>query len=214
MILASFRASELRLVHWLSCDLRGEFADGLASFVNDLWPGVVYFVLLFLIALLTKRGRARFPRVLVTLLLSMGFVHGVREVIWRTMPRVRPGRTFTEAQVLRGPIDRETCASHPDMWVERSYPPSSPSFPSSHTITGGACAIALSFASPWLGAAGWIYAGLEGWGRLYWGKHWPSDIVGSLVLAALSGVLAWRVAPRVIARLRRRGAPPGIAARG
>ena len=214
MILASFRASELRLVHWLSCDLRGEFADGLASFVNDLWPGVVFFVLLFLIALLTKRGRARFPRVLVTLLLSMGFVHGVREVIWRTMPRVRPGRTFTEAQVLRGPIDRETCASHPDMWVERSYPPSSPSFPSSHTITGGACAIALSFASPWLGAAGWIYAGLEGWGRLYWGKHWPSDIVGSLVLAALSGVLAWRVAPRVIARLRRRGAPPGIAARG
>ena len=214
MILASFRASELRLVHWLSCDLRGEFADGLASFVNDLWPGVVFFVLLFLIALLTKRGRARFPRVLVTLLLSMGFVHGVREVIWRTMPRVRPGRTFTEAQVLRGPIDRETCASHPDMWVERSYPPSSPSFPSSHTITGGACAIALSFASPWLGAAGWIYAGLEGWGRLYWGKHWPSDIVGSLLLAAASGVLAWRIAPRVIARLRRRGAPPGIAARG
>jgi len=205
VLLASFRDVELTILHWINCDLRGEFADGLASFVNNLWPGLAFFVLLFLIALLTTKGRANFPRVLVTLLLTMGFVHGARDLIWRTMPRARPGKAFTEAQILRGGIPIETCASHPEMWVEHAYPPSSPSFPSSHTVTGGACAIALTFVSPWLGAAGWVYAGLEGWGRMYWGKHWPSDIVGSLLLSALFGVVAWRLSSRLFGRI---GSPP------
>ena len=208
MFLATIRDLELTILHWLNCDLRGDFADGLAQFVNNLWPGVVFFVLLFLVALVTKKGRARFPRILVTLLLTMGFVHGARELIWRTVPRSRPGKSFTEAQILRGSIPIETCGAHPEFWVEHAYPPSSPSFPSSHTVTGGACAIALTFASPWLGAAAWLYTALEGWGRMYWGKHWPSDIVGSLVLAALLGIWAWRLAPRVLARLHRRGRPP------
>lgn len=208
MILASFRDTELKLLHTITCDLRGKFADGLADFVNDVVPGAAFFVLLFLLSLVTKKGRSRFPRVLVTLLLTMGFVHGAREVVWRTMPRTRPGSTFTEAEILRGPIARETCDAHPELWVEHAYPPKSPSFPSSHAVTGGACAIALTFASPWLGAAGWLWALLEGWGRLYWGKHWPSDIVGSLVLAALLGMLAWRLAPRVLADLSRRRRPP------
>ena len=209
MILATFRDFELRILHWITCDLRGPTTDTLCDFVNDLVPGVAFYVLLFLLAGVTKRGRSRLPRVIVTLLLTMGFVHGVRELIWRTMPRARPGSTFPEAQILRGAIPRETCDAHPEMWVEHAYPPRSPSFPSSHTITGGACAIALTYASPWLGAAGWAWAGLEGFGRLYWGKHWPSDVVGSLFLAAILGILAWRLAPSILARVRGRRAPPG-----
>lgn len=211
MILASLRETELRFMHWITCDLRGSVADELAEFVNGLVSGIAFFVLLFVLSVATKRGRERFPRVFVTLLLAMGFVHGVRELIWNTMPRTRPGSTFPDDQVLIGPIARETCASYPEKWVERGYRPKSASFPSSHVVTGGACAIALTFANPWLGAAGWLWAALEGWGRLYWGKHWPSDVVGSLVLAALLGTLAWRLAPRVLAdvgRWRARRAPP------
>lgn len=208
MLLASFRDTELRLLHTITCELRGRFADGLADFVNDVVPGAAFFVLLFLLSAVTKRGRARFPRVVVTLLLAMGFVHGVREAIWRTMPRLRPGSTFADEQILSGPIARETCDAHPELWVERGYRPKSPSFPSSHVVTGGACAIALTYANPWLGAAAWLWAVFEGWGRLYWGKHWPSDIAGSLVLAVLLGMLAWRLAPRVLADLSRRRRPP------
>ena len=205
MFLATFRDLELKILHWINCDGRGGFADVFAQFVNSFLSGVHVFLLLFLISVVSKRGRERFPRVLVTLLLTMGFVHGTRAVLWRTVPRDRPGKSFTEAQILRGGLPIETCASQPEKWVEHSYPPTSPSFPSSHTVTGGACAIALTFASPWLGAAGWIYAALEGWGRMYWGKHWPSDVVGSLVLSALLGIWAWRLAPRVLSRIWRRG---------
>jgi membrane-associated phospholipid phosphatase len=58
---------------------------------------------------------------------------------------------------------------------------------------------------------GWLYALLVGAGRLYWGKHWPSDIVGSFALCVAAAWLAWRLSPRVLAalgRLRRRRAVP------
>lgn len=203
-LLASLRDLELSICRAVACGMRGPVADEVAALVNDVIFGAGFFVLLLLLSCVTARGRSRVLRVVVTLVLGMGISHGVRALVWAVAPRARPGNTFAEEQVLRGPIERETCASWPDKWVERGYPPKSPSFPSSHVVTGGACAAALTAANPWLGAAGWLYAGAEGWGRLYWGKHWPSDLLGSLVLAAFAGRVAWRLAPVVIARLRRR----------
>lgn len=211
MILATFRDLELRILHWITCDLAGPAADRVAEFANNVLKGAVVFAVLFLLSLATRRGRERFPRVVLTLLLTMGAVHLVREIVWRTLPRTRPGRTFEDARKLTTPAQWATCGDHPDLWVERDYAPKSSSFPSSHTVTGGACAIALTYASPALGVAGWLYAGVEGFGRLYWGKHWPTDVLGALVLAALLGVLAWRASPRllhVLGRLLRRRPVP------
>ena len=55
-----------------------------------------------------------------------------------------------------------------------------------------------------MGGIAWVYAFLVGFGRLYWGKHWPTDVLGSLALSAVAGVLAWRLAGRWEPWLRRR----------
>jgi len=199
---------EYPLLRRIVCEWESPLVDGLAAFLNDEVFGVPFFLLLFLLGMTTARGRARAPRAVVTTLLAMGLAHGVLAVLWRTMPRDRPGEHFTEEQTLRGPIQRASCGERPEMWVERAHPPKSPSFPSSHTVTAGAAAGGLTTLSPLLGAVGWVYAVLVGVARLYWGKHWPSDVAGALLLCVAATWVAWRLSPRALAalgRLRRRG---------
>jgi membrane-associated phospholipid phosphatase len=212
------RDVELRILHEITCTWASPFADGLARFVNDGWFGPALFALVWLALLLSAARRPRAVRVLVAAVLTLGIVHGIRWATWKTLPRPRPGQTFAEGRILRGAW-RETCASHPDMWVERDYPPKSPSFPSSHAVTAGAVAAALGFGFRWLAAPAWLFAALVAWGRLYWGKHWPSDVVGSLLLSLLVGWLVWRLLPRrrspFPGRLAGSGAaPPASDARG
>jgi membrane-associated phospholipid phosphatase len=203
------REIELKILHWITCG-ESAFQDTLAEYVNSAWFGVPFFVLVVLFVALSKRGRERFARTAVAIALAVAVGQIVLMTIWKVAPRDRPGKGFTEAQILRGPLERPTCAEHPEMWVERAHPPNRPSFPSSHMMFAACAAGALAYASGWAAVVVWTYALLVGWGRLYWGKHWPSDIVGSLVLGALLGWLGWTVAGRVIDALRRRRAPPSI----
>src|SRR5262245_44608249 len=104
------------------------------------------------------------PRVLLAAVIGLALVHGVRETLWRTVPRARPASTFPKDKVLMGPKDRATCASRPDAIVSRSYPPTSPSFPSSHVVTAGAIAAAIFAASRGIGIVAWFYVLLVGLG--------------------------------------------------
>ena len=202
--LASLQDLELRLLHWINCEGESPLNDTIANFANDPLFGVPVFILLFLSVALTAAGRARLPRVVLTALVALALVHGVRVVAWRVAPRGRPGTLFAEAQILRGPTDRATCAEHPKMWVERGHPPREPSLPSSHVITAAAVAAALCYAAWWAGALGWLYALAVGFGRMNWGKHWPTDVLASLLLGALAGWAAWRLAPGIQAYARKR----------
>ena len=204
IVLASLRDLELSILHWVNCDGESPLADTIAAYANDPLFGIPVFVLLLLLVATTRNGRAKLGRLLLAAVLASGMLHGLREVLWRTVPRDRPGQGFTEEQILRTPNRRLTCAEHPEMWVERGHPPKVPSFPSSHVITAGAIAAVLGFGSVWVGGIAWIYALLVGFGRLYWGKHWPTDVLGSLALSAVAGALAWRLAGRWEPRLRRR----------
>ena len=211
--LVSLRDVDLSILRWLTCDHDPAWAELPAYLVDDEWFGAAVFTLLWLLVALGRRSRARAMPVLLAIVLAVGVGHGLREVIWRVAPRARPANTFPADKVLTGPFQRGTCASRPDAIVSRSYPPKSPSFPSSHTITAGCIAAALAYGSRWVGVLAWLYAGLVGLGRLWWTKHWPSDVVGSLVLSAAIGAVAWRIAVPLDARIRGTripgAAPPG-----
>jgi undecaprenyl-diphosphatase len=203
-VLASLRDVELGLLRRITCDWATPLVDALVPFVDHAGFGAAVVLLLFLLVALSRAGRRRAVLGALTLVLTMGAAHGVREAFWRLAPRTRPGSTFPEEKVLRGPIETKACGEHPGTWVERGHPPRSPAFPSSHAVTIAACAVGLTVAAPWAGALAWLYALLVGYGRLYPGKHWPTDVLGSLVLTALLGWACARLARRVLPRLEAR----------
>lgn len=196
-------ALDLRILRWMTCDFDPAWGDVVAQALNDDVFGAFVFALLALLAALAARARAQAPRAALAVLLSVGALHAVRSACWKVAPRDRPGTAFGRDHILMGPFERATCASRPDHLVARAYPPTSPSFPSSHTITAGGIAAVLAIVAPWpVGVLAWGYALLVGVARVYWSKHWPSDIVGSLLLSAVVGWLAWGVAGRIDARVR------------
>jgi membrane-associated phospholipid phosphatase len=196
---------DVRILRALTCGFDPTWGDVVAQALNDDVFGAFVFALLALLGLLSARARAQAPRAILAVVLCVGALHLVRMGCWKVVPRDRPGTAF-KGHVLMGPFERATCERRPDAIVARAYPPTSPSFPSSHTITAGGIAAILAIVAPWpVGALAWLYALLVGTARVFWSKHWPSDIVGSLLLCVVVG--RPRGGPRRIdARVRGPGA--------
>lgn len=78
------------------------------------------------------------------------------------------------------------------------------SFPSGHTtLAASIAAIVWVSLRDWRTVAACVFVVLVGAARVYQGMHWPSDILGSLVLGAVAGYIAVSVTrlPWVAARL-------------
>lgn len=76
--------------------------------------------------------------------------------------------------------------------------PSGYSFPSSHTLS----AFSLAWMSVWCKQKKWIcplfvYAGLIAFTRLYLGVHYPTDILGGIIVSALITYGVWFVLDKI-----------------
>jgi len=86
--------------------------------------------------------------------------------------------------------------------------PTSGSFPSGHTASAAAFALAVTVEKPLLGAAVLPLAGAVAYSRVHTGAHWFSDVLGGVVIGA--GAVALSTALRPPDWLRRKiDGPPG-----
>lgn len=69
------------------------------------------------------------------------------------------------------------------------------SFPSGHTTSAFATATALSltYRKWYVTAPSFIYAGFVGYSRMRLGMHFPSDVLGGIVIGIGAGLLTWQV---------------------
>ncbi|MEG0995074.1 MAG: phosphatase PAP2 family protein [Bacilli bacterium] len=72
-------------------------------------------------------------------------------------------------------------------------PPTDFSFPSGHTSVSIAGAFIIFYANKKMGILAYILAGLIAFSRMYLFVHYPSDILGGIIIGIISGVLAIKI---------------------
>jgi undecaprenyl-diphosphatase len=70
-------------------------------------------------------------------------------------------------------------------------PTHEPSFPSDHATFAFAIALAVLFASGYLGALSLLLAALIAFARVYTGQHYVSDVAGGAVIGSLCTLFFW-----------------------
>lgn len=87
------------------------------------------------------------------------------------------------------PYDR-----YPNDIVQRDHPGTF-SFPSGHTTVAfaTATALSLSYKKWYVTAPSFLYAGMVGYSRMRLGVHYPSDVLGGMILGIGSGLLTWQL---------------------
>src|SRR5690606_16926546 len=69
------------------------------------------------------------------------------------------------------------------------------SFPSGHTSSAFATAtiLSLSYKKWYVTGPSFLYAGLVGYSRMRLGVHYPTDVLGGLIIGVGAGLLTWKL---------------------
>lgn len=120
--------------------------------------------------------------------LAIGFIRKWDEVKWKGYQLVTA--LICNSLIVTGLkhlVNRQRpFVTHP--LIEKLTSGGSPSFPSGHTADAFviAMSVALIGTRRWVVVAVWIWAFMIGYTRMALGVHYPSDVVGSMVVASIN----------------------------
>lgn len=157
---------ELEILHFFA-DLHGTFFDNIVLFITKLGDAGIFWIALALFMLCFKNYRKAGAGMAVSLLFSLLFTN---IVLKNLVARVRP---FNADPTLDNLV-------HEDSW----------SFPSGHTSASFAAALSLICYHKKEGIAAVVLATLIGLSRIYICVHYPTDVLGGVVVGALSAFLS------------------------
>lgn len=139
------------------------------------WKGVIFWLLAGLIWL--RGHRLLGSQLVVALSLATAGVVILKGVILRARP------DLYAAQQLNIPMPELLSTTH--------------SFPSGHTlVAAGAAFVLFRYMPDWRGYLLYLFVLMVGIARIYQGMHWPTDVVGSLILGAMAGYAAFWICDR------------------
>lgn len=114
---------------------------------------------------------------------SLRLRHAVREVFWSVCIAIILATSLSTLFLRPRPF-----VAHPDVRLLIPIPYNT-SFPSGHTATAVAIACAVFVADPFVGGIAIVLAAFVAMGRIAVGVHYPSDIVGGIIIGLFSYAL-------------------------
>lgn len=175
---------EASIILWIQENLRGVM-DGFWVFITHLGDGGYLWIALGLALLFFKKTRPIGFTVLVSLLINMVITNiTLKDLIARPRPFVVNDAIITLIKA-----------------------PGSFSFPSGHTSGSFSAMLALYHWVPKkIGVPAVILAALVAFSRMYVGVHYPTDILGGIVVGFISSVWAYYLVRRVGKKLEEKRA--------
>ena len=171
------QAFELSILDWIQEHLRCGFLDAVLVPITHLCDhGEIWILLAAMLLLWRKRRKSGLT---LAGALTIDFVL-CNLILKPLFGRIRPFTVQTGVELLiRPPLDA--------------------SFPSGHTAASFAAVFALLAVKDPLWKPALVLASVIAFSRLYLYVHWPSDVLGGILVGALAGWLSGRLVRRLYA---------------
>ncbi len=164
--------SILRLIHRT---FSSSFLDTVMPIISAIDNHGEVWILIALLLLISKKTRKTGAAIGVALVLGLVVGNGLlKNLIMRPRPFETLGRLLKADELLiAAPTDY--------------------SFPSGHALSSMAAATAIFRDHTLLGAAAYVLALLISFSRLYLYVHYPTDIIGGMIIGILCGLLGCKI---------------------
>ena len=172
---------ELGILDWIQLHLRCGFLDWLMPFVSGLSNHGEVWILLAAVLLLIRRQLARGLSAAFALALDLITCNKILKPL---IGRIRP------------------FAFRPDLSL-LVPPPGDASFPSGHTAAAFAVVFALKASGSPLWRPALALAAATAFSRLYLYVHWPTDVLGGVLLGAAVGWAGAKLAEALLKKDRK-----------
>lgn len=166
-IVELIRNLDITVLEFIRMHMNTEFLDNLMPYITALGNGGLIWIGIALAFLLSKQHRMDGLLIIFTLLICV-LIGNV--ILKPFIGRIRPFDINTAIELL---IPR----------------PMDFSFPSGHTMSSFAVATILFYVNHNMGVVAFVVAFLIAFSRLYLYVHYPSDIIGGIVIGVLIAML-------------------------
>ena len=177
------QAAELAVLDWLQAHLRCDFLDAVMPWISRICDHGEIWILLAAVLLLLRKHRWTGMSLSFALILDLICCNIVLKPL---VGRVRPFLVNTAVELL-------------------TAPPADASFPSGHTAASFAAVFALRASGSPLWKPALVLAAGIAFSRLYLYVHWPTDVLGGILVGAAAGWAGARLADAPRRRRERLG---------